>query len=90
MKRLLMEFASHWGKKLFFPGLLDAMQCEVDMQGQWLLNLPKGEMVLWGSCFMKESVRPSAGHRRKLLPIWVELSLKFPASWKSLLDTMGL
>ena len=27
-----MEFARHLGKKLLFPGLLDGMLCELDMQ----------------------------------------------------------
>ena len=27
-----MEFASHLGKKLLLPGLLDAMLCELDVQ----------------------------------------------------------
>ena len=30
-------------------------------------ELPKGEMILQGSCFMKECARHSAGHRRKTL-----------------------
>ena len=50
LKWLLMEFASHLGKKLFLPGLLDAMLYEPTEK--WLLNLPKDEMVLQDSCFM--------------------------------------
>ena len=34
---------------------------------KWLLNLPKGETVLQGFCFMKESAIHSAGYRRKCL-----------------------
>ena len=53
-----------------FPGLLNGMLYELDMQDaqkKWLLSLPKGKTVLQGSCLMKESARHSAGHRRKWL-----------------------
>ena len=63
-----MEFSSHLGKKLLLSGLLDVMLYELDMQGpteKCLLNLPKGETIFQGFCFMKEFARHSAGHRRK-------------------------
>ena len=34
---------------------------------KWLLNLPNRKMVLQGFCFMKESDRHSAGHKRQWL-----------------------
>ena len=34
---------------------------------KWLLTLPKGEIILQGSCFIKASARHSTGHRRKQL-----------------------
>ena len=46
---------------------LDCLTGHVGPTEKWLLNLSKDETVLWGSCFMKESTRHSAGHRRKWL-----------------------
>ena len=54
-----MELVSHLGKKLLLPGLMHKLETKNP------LNLPKGEMVLQGSCFMKKSVRHSAGHQKK-------------------------
>ena len=53
LKRLLMEFVS-WTE-------------HAEPTDKWLLNLPNGEMILWGSCFMKDSAKHSAEYRRKWL-----------------------
>ena len=60
-----MEFASHLGKKLLLPGLLDVVLYKLDMQD--VQNLPKGEAVLQSSCFIKKPAIHSAGHRRRQL-----------------------
>ena len=49
-----MEFVRHLGKKLLFPVLPYAVW--IGHSGpteKLLLNLPKGEIILWGSCFHK-------------------------------------
>ena len=63
-KRLLMEFANHLARNCF---CLDYLTEHAGLTEKWLLNLLKGEMVLWGSCFMNDSVRHSAGYTRKWL-----------------------
>ena len=72
LKRLLMEVVSHLGKKLLLPGLFDIMLYKLDMQdsqgNDWWTCLK----VRWffrddPYCFMKESARHSARHRRKWL-----------------------
>ena len=63
-----MEFASHLGKKLLLPGLLDVMLCDLDMWDPQENDCSTCLKVRWslkGSYFMKESARYSAGYRRK-------------------------
>ena len=55
---------SHFDKKF---SCLDYLTGQAIPTERWLLNLPKGEIVLWGSWFMKDSARHSARHRRKWL-----------------------
>ena len=68
-KRLLTKFASHLGKKLLLHGHLND-SCYAVSTGcagpieKLLLNLPKGETLLQGSCLMKESSRHSAGYKK--------------------------
>ena len=91
-----MEFASHLGKKLILPGLLDGMLYELDIQNPqkndyWscLKNVRQFFYVadLWKS--LPAILQDTEESDWKLL-IQVELSLKVPSSWKSLLDTMVL
>ena len=44
-----MLYASHLGKKLFLPNLLDVMLYKLDIQKsqKWLMNLPEVEIILW-------------------------------------------
>ena len=84
IKEALMEFASHLVKKLLLPVLLN-WTCRPHKT--CLMNLPKGEMVFQHSCFIKDSTRHSLlGKIEKKvtgkLPIFLKLSLTFPASWK--------
>ena len=67
-KGLLMALVSHLDKKLFLPGLLDVMLCDRDMQDLWRDDAEFAclkKVVLWGFCFMIESVRHSSQHRQK-------------------------
>ena len=92
-KKLVMEFALNvtrlaesLGRKVLLPGLLDSVLYEPDMldpqKSDWLLNFSKSGKVLQGSCFMKESARHSAGHRRKWL---INCQYKWNCLWNFLL-----
>ena len=82
---------SIWARKCYRLDFL--MLCCTGHAGpteKWLMNIPKeGETVLWGSCFMKESARDSAGHRRKWLTncqhrwnsLWNFVTVLFESKW---------
>ena len=67
LKRLLMAFISYWEE----TALSWTAWCYTVWTGhavpteKMTSELAKGEMVLQGSCFMKESARHFAGYRRK-------------------------
>ena len=88
-KRLLMEFVSHLGKKLLFAwtAWLDSQDpqrndCWTCLKVRWSF----GVSTSWKN--LPDTFRTQNKVTGKL-PIYVELSLKFPALWKSLMDTMG-
>ena len=61
---------SLWSWLAIWAKNCSCLDCWTGLAGpteKWLLNLTKDEMFLQGSCFIKESVRHSAGHRRKWL-----------------------
>ena len=76
LHQLLQEEDGHWRGSLWSLWDLWARNCSsLDCLMNWThrthremtAELPKGETFLQGSCFMKESARHSAGHRRKSL-----------------------
>ena len=90
-----LEFVSHLGKKLLLPGLLNGMLYElhVGLTEKWLLNLPKGEMVLLRGPNSWKSLADILQDTEK--GNWQTANIgktvfKISCSWKSLLNTMGL